>query len=131
MTRRLISTGSPMEASFGYSRAVVQESPAGRWCWVAGTTGYDYEKMVMPDDPGDQARQAFATIAKTLEEAGFSMKDVVRVRYYLTHVDFVEEVAPALSEAFGEIRPAATMVIADLIKPEMHFEVEVDAYQAP
>lgn len=131
MTRRTLSTGSPMEAAFGYSRAVVQETPAGRWCWVAGTTGYDYERMVMPDDPADQARQALATVAETLAEERFAMSDIVRVRYYLTHVDFIEEVAAPLVEAFGDIRPAATMIIADLIKPEMHFEIEVDAFQSP
>jgi hypothetical protein len=41
MTRRLISTGSPLEASAGYSRPVVD----GDFCFVAGTTGYDYATM--------------------------------------------------------------------------------------
>ncbi|MGN6766293.1 MAG: RidA family protein, partial [Rhizobiaceae bacterium] len=41
--RRLISTGSPFEKAAGYSRAVVQ----GDWCFVAGTTGYDYATMTM------------------------------------------------------------------------------------
>ena len=46
----------------GYSRAVVQ----GDWCFVSGTTGYDYATMQMPDDAGDQARKCFATISKAL-----------------------------------------------------------------
>ena len=45
MTRRLISTGSPFEKIAGYSRAVVQ----GDWCFVSGTTGYDYATMTMPE----------------------------------------------------------------------------------
>ena len=34
--------------------------------------------------PATQARNAIVTIAKALEDAGSSLKDVVRVRYYLT-----------------------------------------------
>ena len=52
MTRQLISTGSPFEKDFAYSRAVVQ----GDWCFVAGTTGYDYTTMTMPESALDQAR---------------------------------------------------------------------------
>lgn len=57
MTRRLISTGSPLEALAGYSRAAVQ----GGWCFVAGTTGYDYATMTLPADVRDQARHTAAT----------------------------------------------------------------------
>ena len=64
-----ISGGSPFEAEFAYSRAVVK----GDWCFVAGTTGYDYATMRMPEAAVDQARAAFATIARTLGEAGFAI----------------------------------------------------------
>jgi enamine deaminase RidA (YjgF/YER057c/UK114 family) len=80
VSRRLISTGSPFEKQAGYSRAVVD----GDWVFVSGTTGYDYATMTMPADPGTQARNALATIARALEEAGCSMADVVRARYYVT-----------------------------------------------
>ena len=52
MPRRLISTGSPFEETGGYSRAVVD----GDFCFVAGTTGYDYATMQMPADIAEQAR---------------------------------------------------------------------------
>ena len=68
MARRLISTGSPFERTAGYSRAVVQDD----WCFVAGTTGYDYTSMTMPDAVEDQARNALGTIARALAEAGFA-----------------------------------------------------------
>lgn len=131
MTRRLISTGSPFEKEIGYSRAVVQETPAGTFAWVAGTTGYDYSQMVMPDDPADQARNALATIGAALAEAGMTMADIVRVRYYVTHSELVSEVIPVFGETFGAIRPAATLVIADLAQPEMLVEIEVDAFKLP
>jgi enamine deaminase RidA (YjgF/YER057c/UK114 family) len=123
--RRLISTGSPFEETFAYSRAVVQ----GDWCFVAGTTGYDYASMTMPAAAVDQARAAFATIARTLAEAGFALRDVVRVQYTITDPALRREIAPALREALGEVRPAATMVVAGLTEPEMLVEIEVTAFR--
>ncbi|WP_071794985.1 RidA family protein [Natronohydrobacter thiooxidans] len=120
-----ISTGSPFEKTLGYSRAVVK----GDWCFVSGVTGYDYATMTMPESVADQARNCFATIAKALTEGGFTMQDIVRVQYTLTDAALVEEATPALGEAMGEIRPAATMVIAGLIKPEMLIEIEVTAFK--
>lgn len=123
MTRKLISTGSPLEKSVGYSRAVVE----GDWCFVSGTTGYDYATMTMPEAAVDQARNALRTIEKALAEAGFAMADVVRATYYFTDARYWDEVIPALGEAFGEIRPAASALIVGLVKPEMKVEIEVTA----
>ena len=116
-----ISTGSPFEKTMGYSRAVVK----GPWCFVSGVTGYDYATMVMPEDVADQARNCFKTIRWALDQGGFTLEDVVRVQYTVTNAALVEALVPALGEAFGEIRPAATMVIAGLIRPEMKVEIEV------
>ncbi|MDD7971873.1 RidA family protein [Roseinatronobacter alkalisoli] len=118
-----ISTGSPFEKTMGYSRAVVK----GDWCFVSGVTGYDYATMTMPAGVADQARNCFATIAKALADGGFAMDDIVRVQYTLTDAALLDDLLPALGEAMGEIRPAATMVIAGLIKPEMLIEIEVTA----
>lgn len=120
-----ISTGSPFEAKLGYSRAVVK----GGWCFVSGVTGYDYRTMQIPDDPLQQSQNCFATIAAVLSEAGFELADIVRVQYTLTDAALVDAVAPALSAALGTVRPAATMVIAGLIKPEMKIEIEVTAFK--
>ncbi|MCU0800264.1 MAG: RidA family protein [Rhodobacteraceae bacterium] len=120
-----ISTGSPFEATMGYSRAVVK----GGWCFVSGVTGYDYATMQMPDGIADQARNCFATIAWALDQGGFTMSDIVRVQYTVTDAALVDALIPALGEALGEIRPAATMVIAGLIRPEMKVEIEVTAFK--
>ncbi|WP_410349738.1 Rid family hydrolase [Yoonia sp.] len=66
LTVRHIPTASPFDETIGYSRAVVSDS----WVFVAGTTGYDYAKMVMPDSIKAQCRNALATIDKALQEAG-------------------------------------------------------------
>ena len=118
-----ISTGSPFEASHGYSRAVVD----GDMVYVSGTTGYDYSTMTMPDDVAEQTRNVFATIEKTLNEAGAVMADVVRARYYLVDINDQDAVVGVLGEVFGDIRPAATLVVAGLAAPEMKIEIEVTA----
>ena len=127
MARQLISTGSPFERTAGYSRAVSD----GDFCWVAGTTGYDYATMTMPDRVEDQTRNTMNTIAGALAEAGFSLSDVVRVNYYITDAAYVDLVFPVLGEYFGEIRPAATMIVCGLNKPEMKIEIEVTARKRP
>lgn len=123
--RKLISSGSPMEEAAGYSRAVVQ----GDFCFVAGTTGYDYETMEMPDRIEDQTKNALATIERALTEAGFGLTDIVRVQYYITDAADAGRVFPVVGEFFADIRPAATMIVTGLIRPEMRIEIEATAYK--
>ena len=68
-----------------------------------------------------------ATIAAALREGGFTLADVVRARYYVTDRAFVQKVFPILGEHFGDIRPAATMVVCELNESEMKIEIEVTA----
>lgn len=109
----------------GYSRAVVK----GDWCFVSGVTGYDYSTMIMPEAPEEQAKNCFETILSVLKESGFSADDIVRVQYTVTDQAHVDAIIPVLGSYLGEIRPAATMVIAGLIKPEMKIEIEVTAFK--
>jgi enamine deaminase RidA (YjgF/YER057c/UK114 family) len=118
-----ISTGSPFEKTIGFSRAVVDQDMV----YVAGTTGYDYDTLTMPEDVGQQTRNTLKTIEKALIEAGAIMADVVRVRYYLTDMADFDAAAAVAGEVFGDIRPAGTFVLAGLIRPEMKIEIEVTA----
>lgn len=118
-----ISTGSPFEKQAGYSRAIVD----GEMVYVAGTTGYDYATMQMPDNVQAQAENCFLTIEKALMEAGASLNDVVRVHYYITDADDADAVFAVTGKYFADVRPAATMIVCGLIKPEMKIEIEVTA----
>jgi enamine deaminase RidA (YjgF/YER057c/UK114 family) len=120
-----ISTGSPFEKRMAYSRAVVKSG----WCFVSGVTGYDYATMTMPTSVAEQAANCFVTIRAVLAEAGFTLSDVVRVQYTIVNSALVEDIIPILGSAWGEARPAATMVVAGLIRPEMLIEVEVTAFK--
>jgi enamine deaminase RidA (YjgF/YER057c/UK114 family) len=124
MPRRLISTGSPFEKTAGYSRAVID----GDFAFVAGTTGYDYATMKMPDDVTAQAQNCFRTIEAALAEGGFAMTDIVRATYYITDSADADALLAVCGQQFGNIRPAATLlVVAGLHKPEMKVEIEVTA----
>ena len=123
MTRTLISSGSPFEAEIGYSRAVAD----GDWCWVSGNTGYDYATMAMPKRAAVQAGNALRSIEWALEEAGFAFADIVRVRYVVAERADWTAVAPVLGARFAAIRPAATMIVAGLMLPEMRVEIEATA----
>jgi enamine deaminase RidA (YjgF/YER057c/UK114 family) len=121
--RRLISSGSSLEAEAGYSRAVVD----GEWIFVAGTTGFDYGQMTIAGDPAAQARQAFRNIETALAKAGAKLADVVRVKYYVPEPADWPAIVPVLGEVFGAIRPAATALICGLVDPRMKIEIEVTA----
>src|ERR1700744_2323841 len=124
MPRPLISTGSPLEKTVGYSRAVVD----GDFCFVAGTTGYDYATMTIPDDVTSQSRNCFKTIEGVLKEAGFAMTDIVRATYYITDIKNADAHFIACGEFLADIPPAATLlVVSALLKPEMKVDIEVTA----
>ncbi len=118
--RQNISGGSPFEPIIGFSRAV----RVGNAVHLAGTgpVGADAE------DAAGQTRRIFAIAEKALAEAGASLHDVVRTRLYLTRAEDWEPVGRVHGEFFGEIRPAATMVVvAALRNPAWRIEIEMDA----
>ncbi len=123
MTRRLISSGSTFEQLAGYSRAVVD----GDFCFVSGTTGYDYQAMSISPDVVAQSEQCFVNIRAALAEAGFALEDTVRVVIHLTHPADFEPVARVVGRHFADIRPANTTVVSQLLNPAMKVEIEVTA----
>ena len=123
MTRRLISSGSSFEREIGYSRAVVD----GDWVFVSGTTGFDYRSMTIAEDLLAQTEQCVQNIKTALEQAGASLRDVVRVTYILPKADEFPQCWPVLRKHFGDVRPAATMLSAGLADPRMRIEIEVTA----
>jgi enamine deaminase RidA (YjgF/YER057c/UK114 family) len=83
--------------------------------------------MTIEDDVARQAEQCLRNIEQALAEAGCGFEHVVRVRYILPRAEDFPACWPALRRAFGEVRPAATMIAAGLSDPRMKIEVEVTA----
>jgi enamine deaminase RidA (YjgF/YER057c/UK114 family) len=123
MKRTLISSGSTFEQEIGYSRAVVQ----GDWIFVSGTTGFDYSTMTIAEGVQAQAEQCLKNIDSALRQAGSSLADVVRVTYILPDGREFAQCWPVLRKYFGDVRPAATMISAQLLDPRMRIEIEVTA----
>lgn len=123
MARQLISSGSSFEREIGYSRAVVQ----GDWVFVSGTTGFDYATMSIAEGVADQTEQCLKNIESALQQAGASLKDVVRVTYVVPDSAAFPDCWPVLRKYFGDIRPAAMMISAGLADPRMRIEIEVTA----
>jgi enamine deaminase RidA (YjgF/YER057c/UK114 family) len=120
MIRQNISGGSPFEPIIGFSRAVRMENKV----YLAGTGPVGAEN----EDAAGQTRHIFAIAEEALAKAGASFKDVVRTRMYLTHVEDWEAVGRVHGEFFGNVRPAATMVVAaQLLNPAWRIEIEMEA----
>ncbi|MEG3627373.1 GNAT family N-acetyltransferase [Streptomyces poriticola] len=121
--RRAVLSGSVYEQRIGYARAVVD----GDWVHVSGTTGFDYATMTISEDVVEQAEQVLRNIRAALGEAGCTLADVVRVRYLLPERKDFEPCWPVLRRAFGEVLPAATMMVCGLADERMKIEIEVYA----
>jgi len=121
--RRNISSGGAYEPIMGYSRAVV----AGGHVYVSGTAPAMPDGADPPKDAYSQTRRCFEIILAALAEAGARAEDVVRTRVYVTSAEVFPEVARAHAEVFSEIQPVNTTVIAQLIDPRWHVEIDVEA----
>lgn len=118
--RRNISGNSPFEPRIGFSRAV----RIGNTVHVSGTGPVGADQA----SAEDQTRHVFKIIEQALTQAGATLRDVVRTRMYLTHAADWEAVGKVHGELFGDVRPAATMVVvAALLNPSWRIEIEADA----
>jgi len=121
--RQRISSGSPYEQRIGFSRAV----RVGDRVMVSGTAPIWPDGSCDPD-PEAQARRCIAIIVEALREAGAGPEHVVRTRIYITSAEHADAVGRAHGAAFGEVRPASTMVVvAGLLDPRWMVEMEADA----
>jgi enamine deaminase RidA (YjgF/YER057c/UK114 family) len=123
--RKLISSGSPYEPKIGISRAV----RVGNLIAVSGTAplGADGRTLGL-GDAAAQARRCLEIIATALEQAGASLRQVIRTRTLLVRIEDWQSVAKVHGEFFGEIRPANTiMQVSRFIDPDWLVEFEADA----
>ena len=123
--RQLVSSGSPYEPKVGISRAV----RVGNIVTVSGTAPLSPDgETVGKGDPAVQARRCLEIIAAALENAGASLRHVVRTRTLLTRIEDWQVVAAVHGDFFRDIRPANTiMQVSRFIDPEWLVEFEADA----
>ena len=118
------SSNTLWEESFGYSRAV----QIGNVIEVSGTTASEDGKVIGVGDVTLQTEYIIKKIEHTLVEAGFSLKDVVRTRIFMTDISLWEEVAKVHSYLFEDVMPASTLIeVSKLIDPDLLIEIEATA----
>ena len=118
------SSNTLWEESFGYSRAV----QIGNTIEVSGTSASEDDKVIGVGDVTLQTEYIIKKIEHTLVEAGFSLKDVVRTRIFMTDISHWEEVAKVHSYLFEDVMPACTLVeVSKLIHPDLLIEIEATA----
>ena len=118
-----IYSGSPYEEKAGYARAAVVDG----WAFVSGTTGFDPETGVFPEEVEAQCENCFRNIARALEQAGASLDDLVRVLIFVTSQEEFERIMPIIRKHCYAARPANTTVFANLVAPHMRVEIEATA----
>ena len=125
MSKRLnISSGAKWEDIIGYSRAV----QIGNTVEVSGTVSVDDNGIVGKGDFYAQTKFIIQKIEKVLAQAGFSLRDVVRTRMYVTDISYWDAVGKAHGEFFASIKPATSMIeVSRFIEPEYLVEIEVTA----
>jgi 2-iminobutanoate/2-iminopropanoate deaminase len=86
------------------------------------------EEHVLPDDIAEQTKRSLANIAEVLEAAGMTWRNVVKVTKYLTDMREMDAMNAVLAEAFGDWRPASTLVcVNNLSAPGARVELEMIA----
>jgi len=124
LTRHYTSGASPYEAAYGFSRAI----RVGNRILVSGTAPIEADGSSTPGDAAAQARRCFAIILGAIEDLGGTAADVVRTRMFITDPADADAVGAVHGEIFGEVRPAATMVvISALLRAEWRIEIEAEA----
>ena len=124
MSRTRASSGSPFEATIGFSRAV----RVGDRIFVSGTAPVEADGSSTSGDAGVQAARCLAIIVAAIEQLGGTAADVVRTRMFLTDPADAGAVGDAHGEVFANVRPASTMVVvAALLRPEWRVEIEAEA----
>ena len=119
-----VSSGTVWEALAGFSRAV----RVGDHIYVSGTTATDAAGQVVGTaDPAAQTRYIIDKIAHALQQLGATLENVVRTRIYIRHIQDWEAVARVHGDSFAQIRPANTLVQAQLVGEEYLVEMEAEA----
>jgi len=94
---------------------------------VSGT-GPIWPDGTVDADPESQATRCLTIILEALAAAGASAADVIRTRIYLVDAADWQAVGRAHGAVFGDIRPAATMVVvAALLDERWRVEIEAEA----
>ena len=85
-------------------------------------------KIVGQGDIAAQAEQAFANIKAILEEAGSSLRNIIKITTYVTDMSKVGELADVRRRMLSTPPPAETLVeVKSLAMPDLMIEIDATA----
>ena len=114
-----------MSAPLGPYSPVVR---AGDFVIVSGQGGMK-DGAIVEGGVAAQTTQTMANLSARLEEAGASLRDVVKTTCFLTDMGTFAAFNAAYAEAFGDHRPARSTVEVSALPGGMDVEVEAWAYK--
>ena len=124
MDRPRVLTGRPLETQFGFSRAI----RVGNRIEVSGTAPTLLDgSLAGGDDAFGQAMACLTIMRDAIEELGGELEHVYRTRMFIVRAADGDEVGRAHGEFFGDIKPAATMVVVAALLDE-RWLVEMEAH---
>lgn len=117
--RENISSGSRLEATYGYSRAV----RVGDTLWIAGTIGMDYAAGTLPDSATEQLRQIVRNFELPLGKVGATRRDIVQITTYVASTEVFDEIGPELGRLFAETLPTNAALVVGFPIPGVKVEI--------
>ncbi len=118
-------SGTQWEDIAGFSRAV----RIGDRILVSGTTATHGDRIIGAGNPQAQADFIIDKIEGALQSLGGSLENVVRTRIYVPDIEAWEVVSRVHERRFGHIKPANTLVTAELVGDDYLVEMEAEAVQ--
>lgn len=115
----------PNQLIGGFSDAVIVDMGEYSTIYISGMIGHDASGKITAKDFEGETKQCWDNIARGLERADASLKDVVRITAYLTDLNDYGVYAKARRMLFEGNPPAsATVQVAGLL---LNARLEVDA----
>jgi len=124
MGKKVINTEKAPAALGPYSQAI----EVNGMLFVSGQIPFVPETMTcISDDVQEQTKQALENVKAVLEEAGYSLKDVVKAGVFIKNMDDFTKINEVYNEYLGDVKPARACVEVARLPKDVKVEIEVIA----
>ncbi|MGL4970205.1 MAG: RidA family protein [Cetobacterium sp.] len=122
--KRVINTTKAPAAIGPYSQAIEVNGTL----YVSGQIPFVPETMtVISDDVKEQTKQSLENVKAILEEAGYSLTDVVKAGVFIKDMNDFAAINEIYSEYLGDVKPARACVEVARLPRDVKVEIEVIA----
>lgn len=120
--QRSVKTDKAPSAIGPYSQAI----EVSNMLFVSGQIPFNPSTMTLvSEDIKEQTRQSLSNVKAIIEEAGYSLNNVVKVTVFLTNMDDFAAMNEVYAEFFNENKPARAAV--EVSRLPKNVKVEIDA----